>query len=259
MIQDNMTNMKVAIKTYKLQSKSINPTKIIQLSDLHLGYNLKKNYFASIIDKVLAMKPDLVFLTGDLIEEDIKSLTSELEPLRQLSAIDTYFILGNHDFQYNLAEEVLTVLKSFGVKPLINESVWIGGEQTGFNLAGVSDRIAVRCHYPVKYHPNIDRTLQDTRKGFPTILLSHRPIKRYMDEHPEIDLMISGHLHGGQIFPVGYLVLLIKEDSGEKLALNSQQVGKNRYIHVSKGLGYTRLPFRFLVTPEINLIELSPP
>ena len=100
--------------------------------------------------------------------------------------------------------------------------------------------------------------MKNCDKSLPTILLSHRPILSYCEKNNNVDLMLSGHLHGGQIYPFRFLSIKIKEDSGEKISLKDIDFGNNRYLHISKGLGFTKLPFQLFVPSEISLIILNP-
>ena len=241
---------------YDIKNFPFEGYKILQLSDLHLGYGLKPKFLVSLIEKVSHLNPDIVVITGDLIETDIESVLPALDVLKDMTTrYPTYFVLGNHDFQYNPPTVVLEILNSLGIKVLMNESVLIGTEDSGFHLAGVSDPIT-RIYELDKYYPDIERTLQDTRKESAIVLLSHRPIVRFCEKKHGIDLVLSGHIHGGQIFPFGMLSIWFKEDSGEKISVSDKSFD-SCYLHVSKGLGFTTLPFRFLARSEISLITIG--
>jgi predicted MPP superfamily phosphohydrolase len=261
MMKKTVKKFKLKKNEFKLRNFPFKDYQIVQISDLHLGFGTLSGTVKQLVHQVLDVSPDLVVITGDLLEGDIYTLKQEIKIFKELTnQIDTYFILGNHDCQYNLVSKVLELLQSLNIKVLINESIWIGDSKQGFNLAGVTDYVAIRYgyNYPKEFRPNIENSLKDIKQDFPTILLSHRPIKRYTEKKYNVDLTISGHIHGGQIYPFGYFILLIKEDSGEKLYIRTKKIDKNRYIHVSKGLGVTRLPFRVFVAKELNLITINP-
>jgi len=244
--------------SYSLKNFPFSNYKILQLSDLHLGYGLQPEFISSLRDTTFQLNPDIVVLTGDLIEADIFTLVPALNKIREITSYyPTYLVIGNHDFEYNKPDDVLEIFSALGIIVLINESVWIGNDDVGFNLAGISDPIAIIKQLPKKFYPSIERTIKNVRFNAPTILLSHRPIVRYCDKKFGVDLILSGHMHGGQIYPFGLLSMKFKEDSGEKVTTRDMSFNDRCYLHVSKGLGFTTLPFRFLAGSEVSLITLN--
>lgn len=242
---------------YKLNRFPFAEYRLVQLSDLHLGFGLQGDVLESIVTTVAALSPDLVVITGDLIETTIDNVTESLAILTEISGrIPTYFVPGNHDFEYDPPQKVVRLLEELGIHVLLNRSVWIGKTE-GFNLAGVCDPSGQLEQLDELYHPDIEKTLQRTRDNATTILLSHRPILRYLKER-DIDLILSGHLHGGQILPFGLLSIFLHEDSGDHVTLRDKVLDGHRHLHVSNGIGYTTLPFRLFAHSKISCITLDP-
>lgn len=253
----NNFRFNVTRKEYEIPRFPFSEYKIAHLSDIHLGFGIDGNILKTVVDKTLALAPDLVVITGDLFECDVNSVENSLSVLTSLSAaIPVYYVFGNHDFEQNSPEEVIQALKKLGINILINSSVWIGNTE-GFHLAGVCDPAAQFYDFSKNFEPDINKTLSQTTGNAPVILLSHRPIVRYLEEN-SVDLMLSGHLHGGQIFPFGLLSIYLYEDSGERISVKDMEFKGPKFLHVSKGIGCTKFPFRFMVKGEITLIEINP-
>jgi len=221
---------------------------IAQLSDLHLDLVHGKNWLASVVERTNALEPDLIAITGDLAEGSVTQFAGEVEPLRDLSAPHgIFFVTGNHEYFHDLPGW-LGLLSGFGVRVLRNERVFIGGGNGGFDLAGVDDHDGGRI--APGHGPDLPKALQDRDASHPVVLLAHQP--RIIDDAVRhgVDLVLSGHTHGGQIWPFSYLVYLqqpyvkgLKERDGTKLYLSS-------------GTGFWGPPMRLGTTAEITLITL---
>ena len=147
---------------------------------MHLGFGLKPKILDNLIKSIQLIDPDIIVITGDLIEGNIFKLLPILKPFKDLSTYyPIYMVIGNHDFEYNHPDDVISSFSSLGIEVLMNISIFIGSQSRGFNLAGISDPISKSRNLPSKYHPNIEKTLKNCNKSLPTILLSHRPILSY--------------------------------------------------------------------------------
>lgn len=222
--------------------------KIVQLSDVHIGKFLKKEYLLDIVKAINAQKADMVVITGDLVDLEIGELKDDLLCLRDLkSTYGTFFVPGNHEYYHGVGD-IMEYLEKIGIKVLKNESV----KQGGINLAGVYDLAALRTNS--KFTPNLSEALQNIDETLPCILLSHQPkfIEEFREDTP-VDLMLSGHTHAGQIFPFGLLVKL-----EQPYLYGLYQHNKNTQIYVSSGAGYWGPPIRFLAPSEIAVINLRP-
>ena len=235
---------KVEVQINKLQQSY----KIAQLSDIHIGGLIDAEFINGIVQIVNRLKPDIIVITGDLIDVDISKADSAVNLLADLkSKYGTYFIVGNHEYFHNI-DKIINKVKSLGIRVLENENVYIGEEGKGFNLAGVYDVFG----YRTKTHiPDIDKALKD-KKASPTVLLAHQP--RYIEEvGAGVDLVLSGHTHGGQLLPFRFLVKL-------QQPYISGLHFHNKYlqIYVNKGTGFWGPPMRLGASSEITEIILKP-
>jgi len=222
--------------------------KIAQLSDLHIGGLIDKKFIKDIVKRVNEIKPDIIVITGDLVDIDILNIKETMHELTHLnSKFGTYFIVGNHEYFHNITAIIKSV-KSLGIRVLENENVYIGEEGKGFNLAGVYDMIGYRTK---TYLPDLQKALLG-KKDSPTVLLAHQP--RYIQEVVDgVDLMLSGHTHGGQLYPFRFLVGLI-----QPYIDGLHQHNENLQIYVNKGTGFWGPPMRLGASSEITEIVLEP-
>jgi predicted MPP superfamily phosphohydrolase len=182
---------------------------IAALSDIHLGAINGRPFLADIVRQVNAAQPDLVAVVGDLIDGTVGELGTAAAALGDLVA-PTYFVTGNHEYFYD-AEQWCEFLPSLGVRVLRNERVAVGrhGAPGGptFDLAGIDDRTAARSGEP-GHGANLAKALDGRDPARPVVLLAHQPVMVDQAARRDVDLQISGHTHGGQFMPFGYLVLL---------------------------------------------------
>jgi hypothetical protein len=234
----------VNIKIKKLKQ----PYKIAQISDTHIGGLVDAEFIKDIVQRVNALNPDLVVITGDLIDTNVSNAKKTLDELKNLkSKYGTFFITGNHEYFHNITEIISTV-KSLGIRVLENENVYIGEEERGFNLAGVYDVFGYRA---LTHIPDIDKALKN-KKDSPTVLLAHQP--KYIEEVEDgVDLMLSGHTHGGQIYPFKFLVSIV-----QPYISGLHQHNKNLQIYVNKGTGFWGPPMRLMASSEITEIIIEP-
>ncbi|WP_455756221.1 metallophosphoesterase [Sulfurimonas sp.] len=232
----------------KIKIKNLGKSyKIVQLSDIHIGGLIGVEFIKDIVKRVNALEPELVVITGDLVDVEVDKIQKPLNALRDLnSKYGTYFIVGNHEYFHNI-NKIIQKLKSLGIKVLENENVYIGEELKGFNLAGVYDVFGYRTH---SHMPDITKALNG-KKDSPTILLAHQP--RYIQEVKSgVDLMLSGHTHGGQLYPFKFLVKL-----QQPYISGLHQHNKDLQIYVNKGTGFWGPPMRLGAISEITEIILE--
>ncbi|PLY15365.1 MAG: metallophosphoesterase [Sulfurimonas sp.] len=236
---------KVNIKIKNLKE----PYKIVQLSDLHIGGLIDRDFIKDIVKKTNALNPDIVVITGDLIDIDILSAKKIINELTKLnSKFGIYYIVGNHEYFHDIAKIIKTV-KSLGIRVLENENIYIGEKNRGFNLAGVYDIFGYRTK---NYMPDLQKSLQGAEKKAPTILLAHQP--RYINEvNKGVDLVLSGHTHGGQLYPFKILVKL-----QQNYVSGLHQHNENMQIYINKGTGFWGPPMRLGASSEISEITISP-
>ncbi len=221
--------------------------KIVQLSDIHIGNIIKKDFVQRMVQKVNDLKPDLIVITGDLVDAEIETIKEDLEPLKNLrSKHGTYFVLGNHEYYH---DPIITMqhIKTLDIIILENESVQI---ENHFNLVGLNDHFGHRVGI---LEPDLPKAFTGVDQTLPTIVLTHQPKMVKELETYKPDLIVSGHTHGGQILPFGLLALLDQPYLGGLYTHN-----EDTQIFVSKGVGFGGgLAIRVFADNEIVEIELN--
>ncbi|MGB5372389.1 MAG: metallophosphoesterase [Polyangiales bacterium] len=239
---------RVAVRLKKLPG-ALNGLRLVQLTDMHIGLTIGRDFVEDVVRKVNALEPDIVAITGDLIDGSVDDLGSAVAPLGKIRAkLGTYFVTGNHEY-YSGADPWLAFLQGLGIKALRNEHVELSKNGETIHLAGVDDWSARR--FGNGHGADMARAMAGRDANKPVVLLAHQPVQ--FDEAREhgVDLQISGHTHGGQIFPFGLLTRLAQPFvSGLHRRGDSQ-------IYVSSGTGYWGPPMRIAAPAEITLIELG--
>lgn len=217
---------------------------IVHLSDLHMEEFKAPDHIPYIVDTVNAMKPDLVAITGDLIEDDICKNPWFCEQMRRLNAVHgVVAITGNHEF-YAGIENFKEFAKRSNIKILRNESMTVAGS---VQIIGLDDNDGRRFGGK---GPDLETAMKGCDPTKPMILLYHRPDG--FDEAVEkgVDLQLSGHTHAGQIPPMDFLVWLYYKYPAGLFEHNGS------YIYTSYATGYWGPPMRFLSRCEIVKITL---
>jgi uncharacterized protein len=220
----------------------------VQLSDVHIGPLLDRRFAESIVARVNALEPDVIAITGDLVDGSIERLGAEVEPLRRLEARHgTFFVTGNHDY-FSRADPWIERARELGWRVLRNERVTIGSGEDAFDLAGVDDRIAHL--FGGDHGEDLERALHGRDRRRPVVLLAHNPATFDAAAESGVDLQLSGHTHGGQIWPFVYLVRLITPYVAG-MYRRDQSV-----LYVSRGTGFWGPPMRLFKPAEITEIRL---
>jgi len=217
---------------------------IVQLSDIHLETYSSKKRLARIVDRVNALKPDLVVITGDLIDGNLCDDPSFCKHLKDLNAPHGVFaITGNHEFYAGL-DIFIEMARRSNIKILRNKSVTVAG---ALQIIGLDDPDGRRFG---PGGPGLDELIKTCDQGKPIILLYHRP--HGFDEAADkgVDLQLSGHTHAGQIPPMDLLVWLIY-----KYPCGLYKRGDS-YIYTTSGTGLWGPPMRFLSRNEIVCFNL---
>jgi uncharacterized protein len=221
--------------------------RIVQITDVHVGPTIGKEFVERIVSQINALSPDLVAITGDLVDGSVAELAEHVAPLGKLVAKDgVFFVTGNHEY-YSGADAWIAHLRELGVRVLRNEHVRIGGDE-GFDLVGIDD--ASSGGFGHGHGPDLKRALEGRDASRACVLLAHQPKGIELADALGVDLQISGHTHGGQLIPWNFLVRLQQPFIAGLHKLARAQ------IYVSRGTGYWGPPMRVGIPAEITEIEL---
>uniref|UniRef100_A0AAU3GTV9 Metallophosphoesterase n=1 Tax=Streptomyces sp. NBC_01401 TaxID=2903854 RepID=A0AAU3GTV9_9ACTN len=219
--------------------------RIAMVSDIHLGPILGRAHTRRVVEAINATGADLVAVVGDLVDGSVADLGTAAEPLSGLEARHgSYFVTGNHEY-FSGAAEWVDHVRELGLRPLENARV----EVAGFDLAGVND-VAGESE---GQGPDFARALGDRDRSRASVLLAHQPV--VIDDAVEygVGLQLSGHTHGGQLWPGNLLAELA----------NPTVAGYERYgdtqLYVSRGAGAWGPPVRVGAPSDITVVELASP
>jgi predicted MPP superfamily phosphohydrolase len=241
----------VAVKQVQVAMSTLpaaaNGFRIVQLTDVHVGPTIGKEFIEELVTRVNALEPDLVAITGDLVDGSVAELGPLVAPLAKLKAKEgVYFVTGNHEY-YSGVDEWIAFLGTLGVRVLRNERLPIRGAE-GFDLAGIDDPSGTS--YGKGHGPDLARALAGRDASRPLVLLAHQPKGIDLAERLGVDLQLSGHTHGGQLFPWNFVVKLVFP-----FLAGLYRQGRTQ-VYVSAGTGYWGPPMRVGTTAEITNIEL---
>lgn len=236
---------RVRVKLDRLP-RSLDGTTIVQLSDIHVGTTIGKEFIEDLVSRVNALSPDVVAITGDLVDGSVARLGPKVAPLGGIqSKYGTFFVTGNHEY-YSGSGEWCDELTRIGIRVLRNERVAIGAGES-FDLAGIDDHESRRFGG----ESNVKRALEGRDPSREVVLLAHQPRAVFEADKHGVGLQLSGHTHGGQIWPWNYFVLL-----QQPVVAGLKKIGKT-LVYVSCGTGYWGPPMRLAAPAEITHIVLE--
>lgn len=222
--------------------------KLVQISDVHVGPTIGRDFVQGVVDQINALEPDVVAITGDLVDGTVEELREHVAPLAAIRAKHgVYFVTGNHEY-YSGADAWIAELERLGIRVLRNERVSVGTEEAAFDLAGVDDYRA--DVYGRGHGRDLARALAGRDPSRELVLLAHQPKQAFEAAEHGVGLQLSGHTHGGQIWPWGYFVRL------DQTFLAGLERLRDTLIYTSRGTGYWGPPMRVGAAPEISLLEL---
>ena len=238
----------VEIKLAKLP-RGLDGFSIVQLSDLHVGPTIDRAFVQRVVDLANDLKPDLVALTGDIVDGKLATFKDGAAPLGGLrSRHGTFAVTGNHEY-YSGADPWIAHLTSIGVKYLRNQRVTIGDGAASFDLAGVDDHSA---HGFGRGHgEDLEGATTGRDPSRALVLLAHQPRQVRRAHKYGVDLQLSGHTHGGQIWPWHYLVKL--QQGG---LLGGRYEHEGTQLYVTRGCGYWGPRVRLFAPLEITRVIL---
>ncbi|MEU3887602.1 metallophosphoesterase [Streptomyces sp. NPDC029041] len=217
--------------------------RIAVVSDVHLGPVLGRGFAQKVVDTINGTQPDLIAVVGDLVDGSVKDLGPAAAPLARLRARHgSYFVTGNHEY-FSGAEQWVEEVRRLGIHPLENAR----REMPYFDLAGVNDLAGE----DEGQGPDFAKALGDRDTARACVLLAHQPVQIHDAVEHGVDLQLSGHTHGGQLWP-GNLIAA---------GANPTLAGLDRYgdtqLYVSRGAGAWGPPTRVGAPSDITVIELA--
>jgi predicted MPP superfamily phosphohydrolase len=230
--------------------RQLNGLSLVQLTDIHIGPTIGRAFIETIVACTNALNPDIIAITGDLVDGTVGELGDAVAPLGDLRARHgVYFVTGNHEY-FSGATPWIAELTRLGVRCLRNERVSIGDGEASFDLAGVDDHSGARSGEE-GHGEDLDKALENLDPSREVVLLAHQPKSVFAAARFGVGLQISGHTHGGQIWPFSYLVRL------QQPFIAGLHRHAGTQIYVSRGTGYWGPPMRLGAPAEITQLILT--
>lgn len=223
--------------------RSAHGFRIAVVSDMHLGPVLGRGFAQKVVDTINSTQPDLIAVVGDLVDGSVKDLGPAAAPLAQLKARHgSYFVTGNHEY-FSGVEQWVEHVRELGMTPMQN----VRTELPGFDLAGVNDVSGE----DEGQAPDYEKALGDRDRARACVLLAHQPVQIHDAVDHGVDLQLSGHSHGGQLWPGNFVAALA----------NPTVAGLERYgdtqLYVSRGAGAWGPPTRVGAPSDVTIVELA--
>lgn len=242
------------VREVRLQVPGLPPAldglRIAQLSDLHIGPVFDGAWLADVVARTDSLNPDLIVITGDVVDGPPSRLAPDIAPLAHLRAAQgVYLVPGNHEY-YSGLQQWLPVFRQLGIKTLLNENVLLTVRGTPLALAGVTDTAASRWGLEM---PDPEKALAGIPEGVMRILLAHRPSLAPASAAAGASLQLSGHTHGGLVLPLSPVVAAF---NGGFVSGSYRAAGMPLYVSNGAGL-WGGTPLRLFVPSEITLITLG--
>lgn len=228
--------------------KALDGFTIVQLTDVHVGgQTIHRAFIEEMVATANSLAADVVAITGDLVDGSVDELREQVAPLAGLSARQgVYFVTGNHEY-YSGVADWLAHLPTLGVRVLRNERVAVGDGTHTFDLAGIDDYSARGLP---GHGPDLARAVDGRDAARELVLLAHQPRAIHEAAAHGVGLQLSGHTHGGQIWPWN-LAVRLQQPYVAGLARHKQT-----QLYVSRGTGYWGPPMRLGAPAEITRIKL---
>jgi predicted MPP superfamily phosphohydrolase len=229
--------------------KSLDGFRIVQLTDVHIGPTIDGTWLRGIVERVNALEPDIVAITGDLVDGSVAELRAHVAPLAQLRARHgVYFVTGNHEY-YSGVHGWVDELRRLGIRVLHNEHVVLRHAGAELVLAGVPDYSG--HHFDADHGSDPEAALRGAPANAARVLLAHQPRTAPAAARAGFDLQLSGHTHGGQFLPWTFFVPM-----QQPYTAGLHQLGRMQ-VYVSRGTGYWGPPKRLGAPSEIAELRLA--
>jgi len=254
----SVANVFLGVGFTKLEEVSINTNKLpegssirlLQISDVHNKKSLGSNQ--QLIKLTKEAQPDIVVITGDLIDDNTKDLENVYELVEGIAAINPriYFVTGNHEWRGGLAEELMMGLSKRGVKILDNKNEFVKIRNLSLNLCGVADWTSGQL--------DLSKALKGAESDIYTVMLAHDPwiINDYKDFVP--DLTLSGHTHGGQVrLPWVGAIAAPGQKLFPELDKGFYNLTNDKFLYIDSGVGTSAFAIRYLNRSQITLMTIK--
>ncbi|MCH7820223.1 MAG: metallophosphoesterase [Candidatus Marinimicrobia bacterium] len=250
-----ISNAKSRIRVKKIDirvpnlPKEFNGYTILQVTDIHVGPTIKKKFVERIVEIARDLRPDLLAMTGDLVDGSVESLREDVAPLAELDIPHgKYFVTGNHEYYSGVSAWVAHIRDELGFRVLNNEHVVLKKGKGHIILAGVTDLESRNMDPENASDPQ--KAIRGASEESYKILLAHQPRSIFKAAEAGFDLQLSGHTHGGQFFPWNLVVGLFQP------FVKGLHKYENTDIYVCTGVGYWGPPVRIGVPPQVTLLKL---
>jgi uncharacterized protein len=231
--------------------EALDGLRLVQLTDLHISKPFQADWVEKVVQRTNALNPDLILVTGDVIDGTVEARRADVSPLSGLHApMGVIAIPGNHEYYFG-AKEWIAELERLGMRVLVNSNMTLTRDKAAIAVAGVTDEAAPSFGME---GPNLDAALQGL-EGLPLVLLKHRPIGAALSSSKGVGLQLSGHTHGGMIKGLDQVA---RYANGGFVSGRYQIGAMNLYVSNGTAL-WNGFPIRLGVPSEITEIVLRTP
>ncbi|MGM0624172.1 MAG: metallophosphoesterase [Campylobacterota bacterium] len=239
-----------SIKFVKHDQKLFSQTlRVVQISDMHIGGLIEEDFVKQSVAMINSLNPDIVVLTGDMIDVKVREVATAVDHFANIQAKHgVYYITGNHEFFHGI-EDIMHYIQALGITVLANSSETVSFGDNKLNIIGVHDIFGYRYG---SLQPDLKAATQNIDPASPTLLLAHQPRFVHYLEDFKPNLMLSGHTHGGQLWPFNFLVKL-----QQPYLKGLYKMQEDSYIYVNTGIGFWGPPMRLGTSAEITCIDWS--
>jgi len=228
----------------------LNGVRMVLITDTHYGPIDRKQWSVKVADAVNALDADIVCHTGDIADGTMERRREQAAPLGVMrSKLARTYVTGNHEY-FGEAQGWLDHMQELGWEPLHNRHIVVERDGARLTIAGVDDRTARSSGRP-GHGADHAAALAGADRNVPILLLAHQPKQIDVAVEYGVDLQISGHTHGGQIWPFHYLVR-----TDQPVVAGLSRHGERSQLYTSRGTGFWGPPFRIFAPSEISVLTL---
>lgn len=244
---------KATVRSIRLPSPGLHPDldglRIVQISDLHVNHFTGAEQVARLVAQVQALNPDLIAITGDLVDGTLADLRDSAAPMAGLKApLGVHYVTGNHEYFWDV-DPWLREFSGLGFELLLNEHRVVERKGAKILVMGINDPTAARMG---QSGPDLDKARAGAPKADYTLFLAHQPQAYTLAEAAGADLFLAGHTHGGQFFPFPPIVSLF-----HRYFRGLYRHKGRMHVYVHSGSGFWGPPNRLGVPPEVALLILE--